>query len=214
MQVIANLFMEDFENMAFATVDFHPKLWKRYMDDTFVIWPHGTDKLQIFLHRINDLYENIEFTTEKEENNQIAFLDVLVIRTNNFLTTSVYRKPTHYLNFRLTTILGLNMALSNALHRELETSVLYIYKKKWIHFIANGYPSRRVDEVMKHTETMWCRTGWLRRSKVTSITLCPRTKWKYHQGLFQTLTSGRHSNPTSHFRNLLVHANTHHQIID
>ena len=40
---------------------------------------------------------------EIEENNSIAFLDVLVIKNNNeTLSTSVYRKPTHtdrYLNY-------------------------------------------------------------------------------------------------------------------
>ena len=70
--VIANLFMEDFENTALATADFQPKLWKRYVDDTFV-WPQGTDQLQIFLHHINHLHENIEFTIEKERTTKLSF---------------------------------------------------------------------------------------------------------------------------------------------
>ena len=101
--VVAGLFMEDFEQMALATADREPKLWLRYVDDTFIIWPHGRTQLATFLDHLNGLCEKIQFTMETEEENQLPFLDVLVKRNENTLTTSVFRKKTHtdrYLHFR------------------------------------------------------------------------------------------------------------------
>ena len=45
-QVIANIFMEGFEQEALNTAADQPSLWVRFVDDTFVIWPHGLDKLE------------------------------------------------------------------------------------------------------------------------------------------------------------------------
>ncbi|KAJ8933426.1 hypothetical protein NQ318_015590 [Aromia moschata] len=39
--VIANLFMEAFEEVTIRGSEKKPKCWLRYMDDTFIIWPHG-----------------------------------------------------------------------------------------------------------------------------------------------------------------------------
>lgn len=39
--IIANPFMKDFETKALESSRLKPKLWKRFVDDTFVIWPHG-----------------------------------------------------------------------------------------------------------------------------------------------------------------------------
>ena len=48
-------------------------------------------------HRsINNIFSGIKFTMETENNNQLAFLDVLITRQDNgVLETSVYRKKTH-----------------------------------------------------------------------------------------------------------------------
>ena len=35
--VIANLYMESFEEQAITTSSYQPRIWKRYMDNTFTI---------------------------------------------------------------------------------------------------------------------------------------------------------------------------------
>ena len=100
--VLANLFMEDLEARAIGTAKHKPKLWLRYVDDTFVIWNHGRDKLQEFLKHLNGIHPKIQFTMETEEDDQLPFLDVLVKKhTDGTLGHTVYRKKTHtnrYLN--------------------------------------------------------------------------------------------------------------------
>ena len=49
-----------------------------YVNETFVIWPHGPDKLENFHSHLNSLRKSIQFTIEREQSNQLLFLDVLV----------------------------------------------------------------------------------------------------------------------------------------
>ena len=92
--VIANIFMEDFEERAIASAIHKPTIWKRYVDDTFTILDR--DQVDGFLQHLNNQQPTIRFTMETEKDNSIPFLDTSVIRdSNGFLTTSVYRKPTH-----------------------------------------------------------------------------------------------------------------------
>jgi hypothetical protein len=52
--VIAGLYMEKFEEEALETYEKKPKLFLRYMDDTFVIWQPGRKELDNFLRYLND----------------------------------------------------------------------------------------------------------------------------------------------------------------
>jgi hypothetical protein len=45
--VIANFYMEDYEKAVLETDPIKPHCWFRYVDDNFVIWPHGPDKLRL-----------------------------------------------------------------------------------------------------------------------------------------------------------------------
>ena len=76
--VVANLYMEVFEQEAIEQALDKPKLWVRYVDDTFVIWQHGQDKLESFLEHLNSVHDPIKFMMEIEQNGQLPFLDVLV----------------------------------------------------------------------------------------------------------------------------------------
>ncbi|XP_038062334.1 uncharacterized protein LOC119732802 [Patiria miniata] len=64
--VLADLIMEEFEQTAIATADHQPKVWLRYVDDTFVIWQHGQGNLQLFLEHFKKLHSSIQFTMEQE----------------------------------------------------------------------------------------------------------------------------------------------------
>ena len=94
--ILANIFMEDFEQKALETARYQPKLWLRYVDDTFIIWQHGSDKLSDFLDHLNQQHPRIQFTMETETSDSLPFLDVLISkRVDGSLGHSVYRKPTH-----------------------------------------------------------------------------------------------------------------------
>jgi hypothetical protein len=65
--VIANFFMEDFEKKAIEQATHKPACWFRYVDDTFVIWPHGQEKLTEFLNHLSGRHNKIKFATEKRK---------------------------------------------------------------------------------------------------------------------------------------------------
>ena len=87
--VLANIFMAVLEITIIPSLGNYLQNWKRFVDDTFA-----------FVLPFN---ENIQFTFEMEEENKLAFLNVMVIRnTNDIINTTVYRKPTNtdiYINW-------------------------------------------------------------------------------------------------------------------
>ena len=70
-----------------------PRIWHCFIDDVFIIWTHGKDKLEDFLDYINSVHETIKFTAECSTT-EVAFLDTLVYKLNGNLTTKVYHKKT------------------------------------------------------------------------------------------------------------------------
>jgi len=87
--------MEDFEKKVIEQAPHKPVCWFRYVDDTFVIWPHGQEKLTEFLNHLNRLHKKIQFTMEIEEGH-LPFLDIDIYREmDGSLGHKVYKKPTH-----------------------------------------------------------------------------------------------------------------------
>ena len=71
--VIADLYMEAFEEQTSATAPEPPRIWKRCVDDTFTVMKqHKADN---FRSHLNQQHPSIRFTMETENNNEIAFLD-------------------------------------------------------------------------------------------------------------------------------------------
>ena len=99
---LANVFLCHWEEIWLkkCPVQFQPKYYNRFMDDTFLLFS-SQDHVLKFHKYINSRHKNMRFTYEIEKNNSLAFLDVLVTRENTFCT-SLHRKPTFsglYTNF-------------------------------------------------------------------------------------------------------------------
>ena len=93
--IVANIFMGAFENKALETAVHLPRIWKRYVDDTFVLQDQAHK--EEFLQHINTVDPSIKFTVEDaKEDGSIPFLDTIIRpEADGTFTIGVYRKPAH-----------------------------------------------------------------------------------------------------------------------
>ena len=157
---VANFYMENFEKQALNSAPLQPKCYFRYVDDTFLIWPHGTDALDLFFAHMNSQHPNIKFTMEKEKNGQLPFLDILIRKKEDgSLGHSIYRKATHtdlYLNNQSHHHPSQKEAvLSTLLHRaknipdkeSIPNEIKHLKKA----FMKNGYSKHQISMALKRT---------------------------------------------------------------
>ena len=73
----ANLFMGNLEPKLHAQAPLHIQMWKRYIDDIFIIWTGSNEDLGEFMNKINSIHLTIKFTHESDDN-ELTFLDMTV----------------------------------------------------------------------------------------------------------------------------------------
>ena len=144
----ANIFMGEFEHLHVYPYHLQPSLWKRFIDDIFFIWPHGTEELKRFVEFLNNRHQTIKFTLEHSYFN-VNFLDVTVLlNKDNTITTTLYCKPTdshnyllyssehprHVLNGTFSQFLRVRRICSN--HSDFVANSLMLAS----HFVRRGYP--------------------------------------------------------------------------
>nr|XP_058973207.1 uncharacterized protein LOC131799517 [Pocillopora verrucosa] len=91
--VIANLYMENFEEQAITTSSYEPRIWKRYVDETFTILDR--ENVDDLLLHLNNQQPSIRFTVETEKDNELYLYIAVLKEPDGRLSTSVYRKLTH-----------------------------------------------------------------------------------------------------------------------
>ena len=91
--IVAKLCGEDLKNKAIGTTESPPSLWKRYVDDIFVI--QDIEHNDQFLQHVNSTDKAIKFTVENTRPDQaMSFMDTIITPTpKGTLSTGVYRKP-------------------------------------------------------------------------------------------------------------------------
>ena len=89
----ANLFLAKFERDALTNASYLPHTWLRFLDDIFVIWTEGSDKLKVFVDYLNNLHPTIKFTCSHSLTN-IPSLDVMISLKDGLIETDLYTKPT------------------------------------------------------------------------------------------------------------------------
>lgn len=137
-------------------VSFKPIYYRRYVDDTFLIFKE-TNHVPKFLSYLNNKHRNIKFTSEHEIDGIISFLDVKVTRIGGSFSTSIFRKKTftglgtNYLSF-IPSVFKIN-AIKTLLHR------CYTISSDWFNFdeeikflkkffMNNGYPSNVFEKTV------------------------------------------------------------------
>ena len=91
--VIAGIFMVELARTLLPRLIEYMTPWKRYVDD--IIATIKLTSIDYVLRILNIFYKDIKFTYELEINNKSSFPDVLLIRKNDTLETTIYRKSTN-----------------------------------------------------------------------------------------------------------------------
>ena len=91
--ILANVFLCFHEQIWFNECpdEFKPVYYRRCVHDIFVLF-RLPDHLEIFKNYLISKHGHIRFTCEKEQNNSMPFLDVLITRTSNGFKTFAYHK--------------------------------------------------------------------------------------------------------------------------
>ena len=88
---LANIFLGYYEKKIMEEANV-PLFYCRYVDDTFAVFDCEAD-CDAFERKLNTLHDALTFTSEKECENRLPFLDVLVSKNDEIISTEVYRKP-------------------------------------------------------------------------------------------------------------------------
>ena len=86
----ANIFMSNLEENFLQNTHNKPLIYLRYIDDIFLLWTHGEEKLLQFYKDFNSEDPDVTLNHSTEE---VNFLDTTVKLKNNTLQTSLYKKP-------------------------------------------------------------------------------------------------------------------------
>ncbi|XP_069673690.1 uncharacterized protein [Periplaneta americana] len=165
---IANYYIEHLEHEILATAPLKPTHFFRYVDNTFVIWPHGQDTLPDFIRHINSLRPQIQFTMEVETNGKLPFLDILISRNNNgSLGHAVYRKPTH-------TNLYLN---ANSFHHQVQRMGIL---NTLAHRAVSISDPEQLDTEFQHLKLTLQQNGYLAKDITASLNRARHKKQQQH----------------------------------
>ena len=210
--IVANIYMEAFEKAALATAPSPPKIWVRYVDDTFTVL-HRYD-IQPFTDHLNSRDPNIKFTSEVEENGELPFLDVRVeLHDDGRLKTTVYRKPTHtdqYLNFKSHHPLEHKRSVVRTLLNRAENVVTEEedQKKEKQHvkeaLYANGYTKWSMVIPRRKTPTQETQVLAENRSKISIPLPYVSTISHQLQRVFKRYGVTAYHKPTNTIRSMIV----------
>ena len=103
--------------------------YRRYVDDTFCLFHSEANTVQFF-HYLNSRHINIPFTMEKESENRLPFLDVLIDNKQVPVLITVFRKSTFtglLLNFTSFTSYSYKLGL-------IRTLIDRAYNSTWLGF--------------------------------------------------------------------------------
>ena len=106
---LANAFLCHYEKerLGNCPVHFKPMIYKRYVDDTFVLFS-SEEHLQLFVDFMNKQHQCIKLTSDTEHDNFFSFLDIKITCHNQQFKTSVYKNQLPVVYLCLMKVLWIN----------------------------------------------------------------------------------------------------------
>ena len=154
--IVADLYMEHFEELALRSALQQPRFWKKYVNDTCCVVKSGT--VQELHQHLNIIWPSIQFTVEVEQEGTLPFLDTyLCWMEDGSLDITVCRKSTHtirYLHFNSHhprhVKQGLVQCLYSRAERITQTTQNLAKERKHLRKIlnTNGHPNRFISKAM------------------------------------------------------------------
>ena len=159
---LANLFMARLEDRFIEGEPIKPRLWKRFIDDIFVVWEDTDAHLDAMLARLDRTHPTIKFTHAKSDTEAI-FLDVHAYKGDRFratggiLDTKTHFKPTNrfqYLDYASCHTAATKRAVvtgeANRFLRSTSDPIEYdrILTDHRRRLGRRGYPSRQTDSLL------------------------------------------------------------------
>ena len=112
--VLANIFLCHPEETFMLKHCHFPQFYRRYVDDTFAVFPCKQTALRFFNY-VNEIHGNIKFTMEEEKDNSLQFLDTLVLKRDDIFDLDMFHK---------TTATGLYLGWSSLVPRVYKTGLI------------------------------------------------------------------------------------------
>ena len=92
----ANIFMATVEEDFLYQQPIQPELWKRYLDDVFVVWKDTKASLDKLKTDLNNHHPNLTFTFG-QEGDSVEFLDTVVYKGERFKRTGILDIKPHFM---------------------------------------------------------------------------------------------------------------------
>eukprot|EP01025_Chloroclados_australasicus_P052573 TRINITY_DN6132_c0_g1_i5.p1 TRINITY_DN6132_c0_g1~~TRINITY_DN6132_c0_g1_i5.p1 ORF type:complete len:422 (+),score=0.51 TRINITY_DN6132_c0_g1_i5:431-1696(+) len=151
---ISNIYMQKFEEEFFKDYPDFVRVWKRYLNDIFIIIDKS--KFDDFFDKLNRFDSNIKFSHELEQNGRLNILDMTLFRTkDNRINTKVYRRcgSSNYrtIDFDSYQAVHIKKALVKSLFQKYNkwcsTQIDLNEEKSYLHnlLIKNNYPKKFVN---------------------------------------------------------------------
>ena len=127
------------------------------------------------------LHSALKFTFEKEENDELPFLDVLVEKSHEGFLTSVFRKPTFTRQYFRGDSFGPTKRKTNLIEALVHRALMICLKGKLQHELENissilwnnGYPESIIQITMSKKIALFNRKPKRRTAKVFSLLEAP-----------------------------------------
>lgn len=130
----------------------------RYVDDILTTVPE--DKVDQILEAFNDYNPDVQFTIEKESNQRISFLELIIIRDGGSIKLDWYNKPSwsgRYINFESHLILAFKKNTVSLLAEKILVLSDPEFHEQNFQLLrntlqSNGYPNKLTEDIIRKSK--------------------------------------------------------------